>query len=124
VYFYNSLIGQGVGGSNSFSFFAFGQQLYSWSASASTPTMELGTFYTIGVGAGSGLGFYTATVTDPPATPRRVQSRPPGYCWEWVYSLCLDSIFADGLPDLVLEPEDIKGFLPFTAIPLMPGRSH
>jgi len=72
VYFYNGLIGQGVGSSNSFSFFAFGQQLYSWSGSASTPTMQLGTFYTLGVGAGSGLGQYTATVTDPPATPRRV----------------------------------------------------
>jgi hypothetical protein len=66
VYFYNALIGQGVGGGNSFSLFAFDQQLYSWSASASTPTMDLGTFYTIGVGAGSGLGRYRVTVTDPP----------------------------------------------------------
>jgi hypothetical protein len=78
VYFYNVLIGQGVGGSNSFTFFAFGQQLYSWSASASTPTMEPGTFYTIGVGAGSGLGLYTVTVTDSPATPRRVPEPASG----------------------------------------------
>jgi hypothetical protein len=66
VYFYNGLIGEGVGGSNSFSLFALGQQLYSWSASASTPTMDLGTFYALGAGAGGGGGLYTVTVTDPP----------------------------------------------------------
>jgi hypothetical protein len=72
VYFYNSIIGQGVGGSSSFSLFAFGQQLYSWSASASTPTMEHGTFYALGAGAGSGLGVYTLSVTDPPSTSTQV----------------------------------------------------
>jgi hypothetical protein len=66
VSFYDGLIGEGVGGSNSFSLFALGQQLYSWSASASTPTMDLGTFYAFGAGAGSGGGLYTVTVTDPP----------------------------------------------------------
>ena len=33
--------------------------------------MELGTFSALG-GAGSRVGFYTVSVTDPPATPRRV----------------------------------------------------
>lgn len=72
VYFYNALIGQGVGGSDSFSLFAFGQQLYTWSTFASTPTMELGTFSAFGAGASSRVGLYTVSVTDPPATPRRV----------------------------------------------------
>jgi hypothetical protein len=63
--FYDGLIGEGVGGSNSFSLFALGQQL-SWSASASTPTMDFGTFHAFGAGAGSGGGLYTLTVTDPP----------------------------------------------------------
>jgi hypothetical protein len=66
IYFYNGLVGEGVGGSNGFSLFALGQQLYSWSASASTPTLDLGTFYALGAGAGSGGGVYTVTVTDPP----------------------------------------------------------
>jgi hypothetical protein len=66
IYFYDGLVGEGVGGSNNFSLFAVGQQLYSWSASASTPTLDLGTFYALGVGAGSGGGLYTVTVTDPP----------------------------------------------------------
>jgi hypothetical protein len=66
VYFYNALIGQGVGGSNSFSFFTLGQQLYSWSPSASKPTLELGTFSAFGAGVGSGFGLYTVSVTDPP----------------------------------------------------------
>jgi hypothetical protein len=69
VYFYNGLIGQGAASSNSFSLFAFGQQLYSWSASAPTPTMELGTFYAFGIGAGSRPGLYTVIATDPPAAP-------------------------------------------------------
>ena len=67
VYFYNGLIGQGVGASNSFSLFALGQQLYSWSASASTPTMQLGTFSAFGAGVGSSVGLYTVSVTDPPS---------------------------------------------------------
>ena len=72
VYFYNALIGQGIGGSNSFSLFSLGQQFYSWSASAATPTMGLGTFSALGAGAGSRIGLYTVSVTDPPGTPRRV----------------------------------------------------
>jgi len=78
VYFYNTQIGQGLGGSDSFSLFAFGQQLYSWSASASTPTMELGTFSAVGAGAGSRLGLYTVFVTDPPGTPNRVPEPASG----------------------------------------------
>src|ERR1700674_3436939 len=70
VYFYNGLVGQGLGGSNSFSLFAPGQQLYSWSGTASGPTMEVGTFQAFGVGIGSGLGFSTVTVTDPPGGTR------------------------------------------------------
>jgi hypothetical protein len=78
VYFYNVLIGQGVGGSDSFSLFAFGQQLYSWSLSASKPTMELGIFSAFGAGTGSRVGLYTVSVTDPPGTPNRVPEPASG----------------------------------------------
>jgi len=74
VAFYNSFVGGGVLGSNTFDL--YGQQLYSWSGSASKPTMYLGTFYTIGLASGSGLGLYTVTVTDPPPTVSKPVPEP------------------------------------------------
>jgi PEP-CTERM motif len=65
VVFDSSWLGGGILGIPGF--YLFGQQLFSWPASSSTPIMDVGTFHLFGA-AGSGGGFYTLTVTDPPAS--------------------------------------------------------
>jgi len=79
VYFYNALIGQGIGGSNSFSLFSLGQQFYSWSASAATPTMGLGTFSALGAGAGMAVlydGLNDASVADAFTQIAAIEAQP------------------------------------------------